>query len=191
MGTTTVSVAQGASNTAFGGTLNDGAVRTLSLVKAGAGTLTLTGTQAYTGLTAIMAGTIRLGDGTTDGSIANGSNILNNGTLNYNSGKSAAAAANVVFDGGTLQYTGGTVASDRAFTINAGKTATIEVTNDASNLALAGATGAATSGALTKTGSGTLSLTGASTHTGATVISAGTLQLGNGGITGLLSRRAA
>ena len=39
-------------------------------------------------------------------------------------------------------------------------------------------------GTLTKTGTGTLTLTGANTYTGGTTISAGTLQLGNGGTTG-------
>jgi len=42
------------------------------------------------------------------------------------------------------------------------------------------------SGSLTKSGTGTLTLTGANTNTGATTISAGTLQLGNGGATGSL-----
>ena len=47
------------------------------------------------------------------------------------------------------------------------------------------------SGAIVKTGTGTLILTGASTYNGSTTITAGTLQLGNGGTTGSLSTSSA
>ena len=42
-------------------------------------------------------------------------------------------------------------------------------------------------GALTKSGAGTLTLTGANVHSGGTTIAAGTLQIGNGGTTGSLA----
>ncbi|MCX6896888.1 MAG: autotransporter-associated beta strand repeat-containing protein [Verrucomicrobia bacterium] len=93
-------------------------------------------------------------------------------------GLTTAAATNLVFSGSSmLQYTGPTTASDHAFTINAGVTATIEVTNAATVLTLSGGT-TATSGALAKTGPGTLTLTNAWLHTGGTTVAAGTLQLG-------------
>ena len=42
-------------------------------------------------------------------------------------------------------------------------------------------------GTLTKSGAGTLILTGENTYSGGTTISAGTLQIGNGGATGSIS----
>ena len=42
------------------------------------------------------------------------------------------------------------------------------------------------SGSLSKSGTGTLTLTGTNTYSGGTTISAGTLQIGNGGSTGAL-----
>jgi autotransporter-associated beta strand protein len=128
------------------------------------GNLTLSGTNTYTGVTTISAGTLSVG-------------IIGNGAVAGNLGNATSAAGNLVFDGGTLQYTGLNATSDRAFTINAGKTATIDTAN---NISFAGATGAATTGALTKIGAGTLTLTGASTYTGTTNVNAGTLLLASG-----------
>ncbi|NBT38678.1 MAG: hypothetical protein EBT01_02955, partial [Proteobacteria bacterium] len=97
-----------------------------------------------------------------------------------NLGAATSTATNLVFDGGTLQYTGSTATSDRAFTINAGKTGTIDVPSGVS-LTLAGATGTTTTGALTKTNSGTLNLSGVNTYTGTTTISAGTFAITGSG----------
>lgn len=55
-----------------------------SLVKDGSGSLVIKTPNAYTGSTTINAGTLQLGDGVTDGSIASTSNIVNDGTLVYN-----------------------------------------------------------------------------------------------------------
>ena len=42
--------------------------------------------------------------------------------------------ANLVLGGGTLQYTGATVATDRNYTLTAGTTSSIDVANAATNL---------------------------------------------------------
>ena len=58
---------------------------TMGLTKLGANTLTLTGSNNYTGLTTVSSGTLQLGDGTSghDG-IALTGNIVNNAALVYN-----------------------------------------------------------------------------------------------------------
>jgi autotransporter-associated beta strand protein len=146
----------------------------VGLTKSTGGTVTLTGNNTFTGVTTLGAGTVSvvtIGDG---------------GVASGNLGSATSAAANLVFDGGTLQYTGANSSTDRNFTINNGKTATVDVTTN--SLTLAGAT-TATSGALTKTGSGTLILSGNNLHTGTTTIAGGTLNivtasgLGSGTIT--------
>jgi fibronectin-binding autotransporter adhesin len=87
-------------------------------------------------VTKVSAGTLSVG-------------TIGNGGVSGNLGAAANAAANLVFDGGTLRYTGSTRSTDRNFTINAGKTATFDITTN--NLTVSGAS-IATTGALTKTG---------------------------------------
>lgn len=141
------------------------------LAKAGTGTLTLSGTNTYTGATTINAGVLNVA-------------TIGNGGVAGNLGQASNAAANLVLSGGTLRYTGATASTDRAFTLTAGTTSTIDVA--ANNLTISGAS-AATTGALIKIGNGTLTFTGANTYTGGTTISAGTLQIGNGGTTGSIA----
>ena len=129
--------------------------------------LTLTATNTYTGVTTINAGTISVG-------------TIGNGGAAGNLGQATNASTNIVLGGGTLKYTGSTATSDRAFTITAGTTGTIDVPTGVT-LTLAGATGTTTTGALTKTNSGTLNLSGVNTYTGTTTISAGTLAITGSG----------
>lgn len=52
--------------------------------KLSSGTLVLTGDNTYQGATTVSAGTLQIGDGTTDGSISASSGITNNAALAYN-----------------------------------------------------------------------------------------------------------
>ena len=135
----------------------------VTINSSGSGVVTFSGANTYTGTTTVTAGTLSVG-------------TIGNGGVAGNLGQASNAAGNLVFDGGTLQYTGASASTNRNFTINTGKTAVIEVTTN--NLTLSGGS-ASSNGALTKTGSGTLTLTGANGHSGVTAVAGGTLALGN------------
>jgi autotransporter-associated beta strand protein len=116
-----------------------------NVICAGTATLTLSGTNAYTGTTTINSNSTL--------SVT----ALANGGLNSSIGAAASSATNLVFDASTLSYAGPTASSDRGFTISAAKVATLSVTLTGTNLALTGSA-PATTGFLKKTGSGTLTL---------------------------------
>jgi fibronectin-binding autotransporter adhesin len=173
-----------------------------SLVKNGAGTVTLKTINSYTGATSINAGTLQLGDGTTDGDIASSSSIVNNGTLILNRSTGSFSYGNVISGFGDIVKNGaGTqiLSGDNTFsgvtTINAGtiqvgnggttgSLGTSSVTNDAS-LVLNRSNGFTVSGVISGTGSvsqigtGAVTFTNANPYTGGTTVDGGTLQVGN------------
>ncbi|MEY3895853.1 MAG: hypothetical protein RLZZ214_1373, partial [Verrucomicrobiota bacterium] len=147
-------------------TLENAASNEGTLTKLGVGKLTLSGTNTHTGKTTLSAGTF---------SVA----TIGDGGASGNLGAATNAAANLVFDGGTLQYTGATAGTNRNFTINALKTATIEVA--ANTLTMTG-TAPTSTGYLYKTGAGNLTLnpgTG-SYSVGALTANGGKLELKSG-----------
>ncbi|HEY4254055.1 MAG TPA: autotransporter outer membrane beta-barrel domain-containing protein, partial [Roseomonas sp.] len=174
-----------------------------ALNKTDFGTLVLTGANTYGGGTTISGGTLQLGDGGTSGSIMG--NVLNNGTLAFNrsdtvtfGGAISGSGAVVQMSAGTLiltgnnSYAGLTTISQGTLQIGDGGTSGGIQGNVLNNGTLvfnrsdaAIVPGAISgSGALRQEGSGTTILTGENTYTGGTTISAGTLQIGNGGTTG-------
>ncbi len=141
-------------DTSFAGVISG----TGSVLKTGAGTLALTGTNTYSGGTSI-----------------------NQGTLQVTSASALGTGALTVGGTGVLRASG-SFAYGNSVTL-AASVGTFEV--DASQaLTLSGVVGG--TGGLTKTGDGLLILTGANTYSGVTTISAGTLQIGNGGETGAI-----
>jgi autotransporter-associated beta strand protein len=148
---------------------------TFGVTKAGAGTMVFSGVNTYIGVTTINTGVL---------SVA----TIGNGGVAGDLGQATNVIGNLVLGGGTLQYTGATASTDRGFTLTAGTTSSIDVTNSGTTLTMSGSS-ATTTGALTKIGAGTLVFSGAKSYTGLTTVSAGTLRYGvtnalsSGGVT--------
>ncbi len=146
-------------------------------LKRGNGTYTLSGNNSYSGGTTIEAGTLQINNVSAIGSTS-GTLTVNGGTLDLNNFDTTV---------GNLTGTGGTITSN----VTGNRTLTIGQGNGTGgNYQGVIANGTGTT-ALTKVGTGTITFSGANTYTGLTTVSAGTLQIGNGGLTGALSTSSA
>ena len=74
------------------------------MTKTGTGTLTFTNAEPYTGITSINQGTLRLGDGTTNGMIS--SDIQNSATLVFQDNGSGLTYNNVISGSGAVTKNG-------------------------------------------------------------------------------------
>ncbi|NBV35302.1 MAG: hypothetical protein EBR81_16310, partial [Proteobacteria bacterium] len=145
-------------------------------------TLTLSGANTYSGGTTLSAGTLNINNATALGStslftIAGGSIDNTSGTaLTLSNNNTQMWSGDFVFKGSdSLNMGSGVVA------LSANRTVTVIAGTLTEGGAISGGY------ALTKSGAGRLTLTGDNTYTGATTISAGTLEIGNGGSSGSLS----
>ncbi|NBV86404.1 MAG: hypothetical protein EBS01_09125, partial [Verrucomicrobia bacterium] len=133
----------------------------VGLIKSGVSTLTLSGMNAYTGLTLVSAGSLILSGGD-DRLWSGGSLTISGGVLDLG-GNTQSTTGLVVFNGGTVQ-TGTYSATGQNFDARQGFV----------SATLSGVVG------LTKSGASTLTLSGSNTYTGLTVVGDGSLILSGG-----------
>ncbi|UYN96890.1 MAG: autotransporter-associated beta strand repeat-containing protein [Enhydrobacter sp.] len=175
--------------------------------QAGSGTTTLTGANTYSGTTTISTGTLQIGAGGGAGQLGTGA-TTNDGALVINRTGSLAISSSISGTGtlthagtgttsltGTNSFSGTTTIDAGILSVGAGGTAgtlgTGNVVNNATlqvnrSDAIAIANEISGSGGLTKLAAGTATLTGDNSYAGTTTITAGTLQIGDGGTTGSL-----
>jgi len=178
----------------------------------GSGTSTISGTNAieFSGTQNLTSTSSNLGTATQTFNITNSADTIFSGVLQQQGGTATVVktgAGKLIFTNansytgattvtnGTLQLgsgsTSGSLATAGTISIGTGANLTINRSNavvqgtDFSSIAISGA------GSFTQAGAGTTTFNVANTYTGGTTISAGTLQLGNGGTTGSLSATGA
>jgi outer membrane autotransporter protein len=146
------------------------------LTKIGTGTLALGGVNTYTGSTTVNAGFLQASSA---GAFSEASAFtVNTGAIldlnGFDNTVGSLSGSGLVTNSGGV----GEVPSNAMLSVGADNSSTIfsgTLQDGGSTLAL------------TKVGTGTLILTGTDTYTGGTTIAAGTLQLGNGGMTGSIT----
>ena len=164
-GTSTLAITFSTGTSTFAASIADGS-GVIALTKSGAGTLMLTGSNAYSGMTSI-----------------------NGGILNVGNANALAGSASLVFGGGTLQYS---AANSMDYSgLIAGSGSAISIDTNGQDITFGTSLAASNTGGLAKSGNGTLTLNASNAFSGATTVTGGTLQIGNGGATGSIAGNVA
>jgi autotransporter-associated beta strand protein len=151
-------------DTEFAGAIVNGrGGATVALTKIGTGTLTLSGNNTFTGVLSVEDGTLSIG-------------TWNN---NNTAGPLGQSANKVQLNGGTIQYTGGSVGPNKSLHMAGPGTIDVVEAGTVLNLGAAGSNTLTGSGDITKQGLGTLQLAQAavaqSSWSGKLIINAGTV----------------
>ena len=114
----TLTIADG-NNAVFGGVIQNG-YDTVSVVKTGGGTQTLSGNNTYSGSTTIEAGTLKLGHLNALGATTNGTTIQSGATLDLNGVYASASSNEAISVSGTGVGGNGAIISSSAGIVNEG-----------------------------------------------------------------------
>ncbi len=151
LGSATLTAGGDNSSTTFSGIMSG----TGGFTKAGSGTLTLSGANTHSGVTAITAGALRLG----------AANVIPDASA-------VTISTGATFDLNSFSDTIGSLAGAGTVALGSG---TLTAGSDGTSTTFSGAIGG--TGGLIKTGAGTMMLTGANGFTGAVSVDAGALTL--------------
>ena len=152
----------------------------------GAGTVTLTGVNTFSGGTTINGGTLALTGSGTAGASTGAITVNNGAALDLQNTLANALTLNGI---GTLETTSGTGIVSGLVTLNGGNTF---VTGSGARLTVNGVIDdGASQGSLTVSGPGTVVLTGLNTYSGGTAVTGGTLQGDAGSLHGAIGLASA
>lgn len=130
-----------------------------SLVKSGAGTLTLTAANTFADWTTVSAGTLRVGDGATHGALVGPVSVASGATLEFHRADNVTVTPNLSNAGSIVQLGSGTLtlsgnkSHTGAFTVAAG---TLRVTHSLASSLVTVQNGATLGGTGTLTGAATI-----------------------------------
>jgi len=143
-------------------------------VKSGAGAVTLSGANTFTGGLTLNAGTVNI---SSSGALGAGSVILVGGSLDNITGQAATFTNALTFNGDFAFIGTADLTFSGATTLGSAAGSTRIVTVNGSSLTLGAVANGTTGNSLTKAGAGSIVLSGTNTYTGVTTVQNGSLRL--------------